>query len=82
MNKNVQIGDEKMVHIRFQDLRISAISTTSGVYSGNNRQYKYKHSIKKNQAFGTVSGQHCFVLGHRSLLDDRDRIDMRSIGRL
>ncbi|WP_274362169.1 hypothetical protein [Paenibacillus thermotolerans] len=66
-----------MVRIRFQELQIKEISGGSGLFSGSNKLIGFKHISKHNQAFGTVSGQDSRVSGQRSVLDDRDQIDMQ-----
>ncbi|RKP54366.1 hypothetical protein D7Z26_13495 [Cohnella endophytica] len=68
-----------MVHIQFLDLKIGSISESSGVFSGQNQQYKYKHASKQNQAFGKVSGLGNTLTNTRAELNDRDRIDMKTI---
>ena len=68
-------GDQNMVQIRFQDLQIGHVASSSGVFSGSNRQWGYKHSSKQNQAFGTVDGKHCSISNVNASLNDRDDID-------
>jgi hypothetical protein len=68
-------GDEQMINIRFQEIRIENVSTSSGIYSGHNLQSKFKHSVKENQAFGTVEGENCFVLNSQSFVYDHDHLD-------
>ncbi|KIL41448.1 hypothetical protein SD70_07370 [Gordoniibacillus kamchatkensis] len=64
-----------MVRIRFQQIQIGTISNSSGVFSGSNQQWGYKHSGKQNQAFGTVDGMRCSVSDIKAALNDRDNID-------
>jgi len=66
-----------MVHIQFLDLKIGSISKSSGVYSGQNQQMKYKHWSKQNQAFGKVSGLGNKLTNTSADLNDRDQIDMK-----
>jgi hypothetical protein len=70
-----------MVRIRFQELRIGAVSDSSGVFSGHNVQSGYKHTAKWNQAFGTVSGKRCSISDIRVTLDDNDGLDTYSTGK-
>lgn len=70
-----------MVRIVFQDLQIHSISNSSGVFSGINRQWKYRHTAKTNQAFGTVTGAHGVISNLKISLDDRDQTDSYTVGR-
>jgi hypothetical protein len=67
-----------MVHIRFGELRIGAVTNSSGIFSGSNKLHKFKHVSKQNQAFGTVQGQDSLVLNNHTVLDDRDLSDTDS----
>lgn len=68
-------GGDDMVRIQFGSLRIDSVANASGIFSGNNKQWKYKHVAKRNQAFGSVNGKRCRVTRFRATLDDRDDFD-------
>ncbi|MFB5678327.1 hypothetical protein ACE3NQ_22795 [Paenibacillus terreus] len=70
-----------MVRIVFQDLQIHNISNSSGLFSGINRQWKYRHTAKANEAFGKVTGTHGIISNLKISLDDNDRVDSYSLGR-
>ncbi|MCM3270235.1 hypothetical protein [Paenibacillus elgii] len=70
-----------MVRILYQNLQVGTVRGASGVFYGDNQQWRYKHTAKQNQAFGTVTGMQCNVSDLRSLLDDRDRCDTFSTGK-
>lgn len=54
-----------MARIHFNDLKIDQISSSSGVFSGKNRQYGWRASKKTNDGNGSVSGNHnVFTEGH------------------
>ena len=66
---------DRVVDIRFGDLRIGTISRDSGIYAGSNKLYRFRHASKGNQAFGTVNGEGGAIADVRSLLRDRDKVD-------
>ncbi|WP_282939530.1 hypothetical protein [Paenibacillus sp. RC67] len=68
-----------MVRIHFYDLQIGTVSGSSGIFQGSNVQWKYKHTAKQNQAFGTVNGKQLFISDFRSSLGDNDQFDSLSI---
>ena len=45
-----------MVSIEFGDLIINQISDSSGVFTGNNLQVKWRSSQKVDEGFGTLDG--------------------------
>jgi hypothetical protein len=45
-----------MVRIEFGDLIIEQISDSSGVFSGDNLQVKWRSWIKVDEGFGTLEG--------------------------
>lgn len=45
-----------MVRIEFGDFVINQISDSSGVFTGNNLQVKWRSSIKIDEGFGTLEG--------------------------
>lgn len=45
-----------MVKIEFGDLIIEAISNSSGVFSGDNLQVKWRSIAKTDSGFGTLEG--------------------------
>lgn len=55
-----------MVRIEFGDLVIGEISDSSGVFSGDNLQVKWKSYIKKNEGFGNVEGDSNNSLNNQS----------------
>ncbi|GGF98138.1 hypothetical protein [Paenibacillus abyssi] len=65
-----------MVRIRYQDIHIESLSKSSGIYSGSNIQWKFKHIAKQNQAFGTVNGKACSISNVRASLNDNDQYDL------
>lgn len=46
-----------MVRIEFKDLIIDRISSSSGVFSGDNLQVNWKACIKNNLGYGKLSGE-------------------------
>ncbi|WP_169306542.1 hypothetical protein [Cohnella pontilimi] len=67
-----------MCRISFSEFRIDTISSSSGVFAGSNRIYKFKHISKSNQAFGSIGGEDSHIMDIVSVLDDRDRMDTGS----
>lgn len=57
-----------MVNIKFEDLIIENISDSSGVFSGDNIQVKWKAYAKDNNGFGTISGDLNRSMNNRSIL--------------
>lgn len=45
-----------MVRIQFGDLIIEQISDSSGVFTGENLQVKWRSCIKIDEGFGTLAG--------------------------
>jgi hypothetical protein len=45
-----------MVRIEFKDLIIEQISDSSGVFTGDNLQVKWRSCIKIDEGFGTLEG--------------------------
>ena len=45
-----------MVRIEFGDLIVEQISDSSGVFSGDNLQVKWRSSVKVDEGFGTLNG--------------------------
>ncbi|KUO77623.1 MAG: hypothetical protein APF77_19920 [Clostridia bacterium BRH_c25] len=45
-----------MVKIEFGDLIIERISDSSGVFSGDNLQVKWRSWVKTDEGFGTLEG--------------------------
>jgi hypothetical protein len=45
-----------MVRIEFKDLIIEQISDSSGVFTGDNLQVKWRSCIKVDEGFGTIEG--------------------------
>lgn len=64
------------MRIQFNNFKIDTISNSSGVYSGENQQMKYKHVSKQNQAFGKLAGQGNLISYARVKLSDSDQIDL------
>ncbi len=64
-----------MVHIRFVDLSIQQLSSTSGVFSGRNVLCGWTHQGKQNAGFGTISSQYNTVTGGAHVVFDSDVID-------
>jgi len=45
-----------MVRIEFGDLIIDTISDSSGVFTGDNLQVKWRSSLKSDEGFGSLEG--------------------------
>jgi hypothetical protein len=61
-----------VVRIMFHDLKIDQISHSSGVFSGRNMQAHWKHSSKKNEGLGALSGDKNKIVGNASVVWDKD----------
>lgn len=70
-----------MAEIWFGELRVGTVSSSSGIFAGSNKLAKYSHTSKQNQAFGTVNGQQCSIMGIVNVLDDLDEADMEWHGK-
>lgn len=55
-----------MVRIEFGDLVIEEISDSSGVFTGNNLQVKWRSSIRVDDGFGTLEGDHNSSINNQS----------------
>lgn len=69
-----------MVDIWFGEFSVGSVENSSGIFAGSNRQWKFKHASKENQAFGTVDGQEVVLTNVNGKLTDRDKIDSDSSG--
>jgi uncharacterized protein YjcR len=62
-----------MSRIHFHDLKIGQISSSSGVFSGDNRQFGWRASKKTNDGNGTVTGNHnTFTEGRYSVFQPQE----------
>ncbi|MGE5631613.1 MAG: hypothetical protein ACM3TR_11025 [Caulobacteraceae bacterium] len=57
-----------MVRIDFGDLIIGNISDSSGVFSGDNLQVKWKAYIKADEGFGILEGDENKSLNNQSVV--------------
>ena len=64
-----------MVRIKFNDIHIHTISNSSGFFSGDNFQIRWKHSSKKNEGFGSISGEKNTSTKNYNILNDSDIVD-------
>lgn len=55
-----------MVRVEFGDLVVGEISDSSGVFTGDNLQVKWKSYIKKDEGFGSVEGDSNNSLNNQS----------------
>lgn len=55
-----------MVRIEFGDLIIDRISDTSGVFSGDNLQVKWRSSLKVDEGFGSLEGDYNSSVNNQS----------------
>lgn len=55
-----------MVRIEFGDLIIEQISDSSGVFSGDNLQIKWRSCMKVDEGFGTLEGDSNNSLNNQS----------------
>ncbi|HEX7064375.1 MAG TPA: hypothetical protein VF199_04845 [Bacillales bacterium] len=61
-----------MPEIRFRDLKIDTIDSSSGVFSGDNIHYSWRSSKKINQGNGAVSGnQNSFTEGRYAVFKEK-----------
>lgn len=47
-----------MPKIRFNDLKVNEVSKSSGIFSGENMQVKWKFVSTHDEGFGKVDGDH------------------------
>ncbi|MGF7088230.1 hypothetical protein JOD24_002075 [Kroppenstedtia sanguinis] len=64
-----------MARIFFDSLKITEISNASGVFTGHNVQYGWRHESKQNEGFGTFSGNGNLTCKGIHILIDSDLID-------
>lgn len=64
-----------MARIFFDHLKVKSISNASGVFSGHNVQYRWRHNSKKNEGFGTFSGNENVAQNGTNVLIDTDTVD-------
>jgi hypothetical protein len=61
-------------------IRIGTIEGASCLNMGNNWPTNFESTKKHNQGFGTITGDKNDIKGLRTLLDDRDVMDMMNLG--
>lgn len=64
-----------MIKIVFKDLQINHLSNSSGVFSGENFQTGWKYSSKKNDGFGSISGNNNTSNKNYHIVKDSDILD-------
>lgn len=65
-----------MTNIYFQQLTIGTISTNSGMYTGENIVWGYRHQQKQNDGFGRNVGRQNRIHWNQHILIDVDRMDV------
>jgi len=65
-----------MVNIKLHDFIIDSISGSSGVFSGHNKQAKWKHVSKQNEGFGSIAGANNTAARNMQIINDKDFIDL------
>lgn len=61
-----------MVRIRYGELHIGRVMDSSAISHGDNRQSRWKHVHKQNEAFGTVFGANHDLSGLKGIVNDRN----------
>lgn len=64
-----------MARIRFQDMRVEGVSSTSGIFVGKNVQFNWKNTEKINDGFGALSGDHNTKQDSTHAVIDNDALD-------
>ncbi|ANA80105.1 hypothetical protein PVOR_01425 [Paenibacillus vortex V453] len=67
-----------MINIWFGEIQIGKVSSSSGVFSGSNEQWKFRNTSKQNQAFGSINGEGCSITDILVVLNDDDKVDSSS----
>ncbi|HEU4963636.1 MAG TPA: hypothetical protein VFV52_07220 [Bacilli bacterium] len=67
------------MRLHFRDLKIDSISTTSGIFVGDNRQVSWKNEGKSNEGFGTLSGDESEQRDSVSVVADNDKLDFVTV---
>lgn len=64
-----------MARIFFDSLEIKEVSNASGVFSGHNVPFRWRHHSKQNEGFGTLLGNGNVAHKGTNMLIDSDTID-------
>lgn len=65
-----------MVRISFQDIHVKAISNSSGIFNGENRQTYWRSRKKTNEGLGSISGYYNKVTRGKHAVVDPDFLDL------
>lgn len=69
-----------MVDIWYGEIKVGKIAKASGAFAGDNKQWRYRHAAKINQAFGEISGHDGLATDVYGTLTDRDEVDTHTSG--
>ena len=64
------------VKINFKGLTIDQVSGTSGVFSGKNMHVNWESYSKKNETFGSITGQGNEIHQNHNVVFDADYVDV------
>lgn len=65
-----------MVQIYYQDFKITRVSSSSGIFFGENCQQGWSNRKKTNEGFGSVSGEKNEIRRNHSIVIDDDLLDL------
>lgn len=74
----LQKGDFSMVRIKLSDIKIDRISQSSGIFTGRNMPYQWRHQTKVNEGFGHIFKENNNINYSVQIVHDRDIADMIS----
>jgi hypothetical protein len=65
-----------MVQIRYKELIINTITSSSGVFSGDNVLHRFVSKQKTNEGQGQINGDHVQFIHNSGIVIDTDVLDM------
>ncbi|WLD93295.1 hypothetical protein [Alkalihalobacillus sp. AL-G] len=55
-------------NIKFNNFTIDHVSSSSGVFSGDNLQQNFSYQARKNEGNGTVNGNHNLIYNNKHVV--------------